>query len=66
MLSFLSVFALEVHAILFTPGLLERCDVCHVRTAEKGHDGSKAQIQHNCTVITTSSQEAYVALWCYL
>lgn len=27
---FLFVFALEVHAILPTPGLLERGDVCHI------------------------------------
>lgn len=34
------LFPLEVHAIFLTPGLLERGDVCDLRAAETGHDGS--------------------------
>lgn len=36
-------FALKVHAIFLTPGLLERGDVRHIRAAETGHDGGQSQ-----------------------
>ena len=59
-------FALQVHAIFLTPGLLERGDVCDIRAAETSHDGSESQ-QHSHTVTVTVRQKAdVVAQWCCL
>lgn len=44
LIMFLCFLHPKIHAIVLTPGLMERCDVCNVRAAETSHGSCKSQL----------------------